>query len=325
MLAATCAFFAYEAIAADGPIVAVQEALKKQQLLSAEPTGVLDFQTRAALRKFQTQRGLQPTGEIDTPTLEALQKQAAAAPADKPGREPIKAIVKEDGEFLKKVEKASGTEAISQPTGATTQQAAAAPPTVAPPTTTPSADVPQFPVVPPPPAPGVAAPDVTPPPVPAPPAPDRPPSGEPSTSPERTPTSTVSEPEKKSEKVSSKTEGTKNRVTEKPRAGRKAEQTPLAQTEATSSPEARESQPAAADAARGTELGVTSSAESERDSRQPVGRSGKRARTSRAPAIGGGHQSKPSTYPATPVPVRRAEAVQPPRRDGFFDRLFKDD
>ena len=333
MLAATWGFFAHGLIGADatnGPIVAVQEALKKQQLLSAEPTGVLDFQTRAALRKFQTQRGLQPTGEIDTPTLEALQKQAAAAPPDKAGREPIKAIVKEDGEFLKRVEKAPGAETTSQPTGVTAPTAPAPPPpTVAPPTI-PSAEVQQFPVVPPPPAPGVAAPAVTPP-LPAPPAPDRPPNAEPPTSAEQTPTSTVAEPEKKIEKVSGKTEAVKNRVTEKTRsvATRKRD-VPVAQTDARSSPERRESQPAGADPTRGTESGIASgptptSTESALHSGEPVGRSGKRPRTSRTPPVARGPETKTSTYPATPVPVRRAEAVQPARRDGFFDRLFKDD
>ncbi len=38
----------------------------------AEPTGILDPQTRAALRSFQEGSGLEPTGELDDATLQAL-------------------------------------------------------------------------------------------------------------------------------------------------------------------------------------------------------------------------------------------------------------
>jgi hypothetical protein len=40
----------HSAIAADGPISAVQEALKRQQFYFGEATGELDEDTRAALR-----------------------------------------------------------------------------------------------------------------------------------------------------------------------------------------------------------------------------------------------------------------------------------
>src|SRR5882757_4679428 len=45
-------------IAAEMPISAVQETLKREQFFYGEPSGVLDEPTRAALRRFQIRHGL---------------------------------------------------------------------------------------------------------------------------------------------------------------------------------------------------------------------------------------------------------------------------
>ena len=97
-------------IAAEGPLVAVQEALIREQLLSSPATGALDDATRAALLRFQIRRGLPATGEMDTATMQALQNPAPSAqpPAPAPptarAPEPPQAIVEKDREFLEKVE-----------------------------------------------------------------------------------------------------------------------------------------------------------------------------------------------------------------------------
>ena len=108
------------AAAAEGPVTAVQEVLKKQQLLSEEPNGTLDDATRTALRQYQGHRGLPATGEIDTATLEVMERAAeegANGPdqpnTNVPGVAP--ATVKKDREFLdqigvKSVEKGPGAQ-----------------------------------------------------------------------------------------------------------------------------------------------------------------------------------------------------------------------
>jgi peptidoglycan hydrolase-like protein with peptidoglycan-binding domain len=97
--------------AADGPIAAVQEALVKQQLLAGEPSGVLDESTRAALRTFQTRHDLPATGEIDTATLEALQKptETSSSATESRRKENVVAVLAQttaesDREFLREVE-----------------------------------------------------------------------------------------------------------------------------------------------------------------------------------------------------------------------------
>ena len=60
-------------IAAEMPISAVQETLKREQFFYGEPSGVLDEPTHAALRRFQIRYGLPVSGEIDKATLQALQ------------------------------------------------------------------------------------------------------------------------------------------------------------------------------------------------------------------------------------------------------------
>lgn len=60
-------------IAAPGPVSAVQEALKQEQLFAGEANGILDENTQSALRNFQLRKGLPITGEIDAGTLQALE------------------------------------------------------------------------------------------------------------------------------------------------------------------------------------------------------------------------------------------------------------
>src|SRR5262245_6421086 len=69
------------ATAEEGPIYAVQDALKREQFFVGERTGVLDPPTRSALQRFQSRHGLPETGEMDTETLKALQ---TSAEADRP-------------------------------------------------------------------------------------------------------------------------------------------------------------------------------------------------------------------------------------------------
>jgi len=103
--------------AAEMPISAVQEALKREQFFYGEPSGVLDEQTHAALRRFQIRYGLPVSGEIDKATLQALQspleKDAAGTPppvagaASKAGSTAASTSEK-DREFLRNLDR-SGT------------------------------------------------------------------------------------------------------------------------------------------------------------------------------------------------------------------------
>jgi len=104
-------------IAAEMPISAVQETLKREQLFYGEPSGVLDEPTHAALRRFQIRYGLPVSGEIDKATLQALQspreKDAAGAPAPVAGAasnggSATGPTAEKDREFLRDLER-SGT------------------------------------------------------------------------------------------------------------------------------------------------------------------------------------------------------------------------
>lgn len=55
-------------------VAGVQNRLSNLGLLQAPSDGVLDEQTRKALRVFQCSEGLEPTGEPDEPTRERLRK-----------------------------------------------------------------------------------------------------------------------------------------------------------------------------------------------------------------------------------------------------------
>jgi peptidoglycan hydrolase-like protein with peptidoglycan-binding domain len=47
----------------------IQSALKREGALSGEPTGKWDDPTIAAMKKYQQDQGLNPTGKIDAQTL----------------------------------------------------------------------------------------------------------------------------------------------------------------------------------------------------------------------------------------------------------------
>lgn len=107
--------------AADGPVSAMQDALRREHLLAGESTGALDEPTRAALRQFQVRRGLPATGEIDTATLQALESKVGKGPSDGrwQSREMVTASLKEaiaeqDRDFLRQVE-ARETPATAEP------------------------------------------------------------------------------------------------------------------------------------------------------------------------------------------------------------------
>ncbi len=109
LCAVVLAVFLQSSIAADGPVSAVQDALKREKFYFGESTGELDDGTRAALRRFQIRQGLPPTGEIDTATVEKLQAStpAASPPAvvtAPPASKPIEAIAEKDRQFLQRVE-----------------------------------------------------------------------------------------------------------------------------------------------------------------------------------------------------------------------------
>jgi peptidoglycan hydrolase-like protein with peptidoglycan-binding domain len=78
LLAALIALSGQGLRAAEGPVVAVQAALQKQQLYFGELTGTMDEPTKQALRNFQARNRLPATGEIDSATLDMLQSPAAA-------------------------------------------------------------------------------------------------------------------------------------------------------------------------------------------------------------------------------------------------------
>lgn len=107
--------------AADGPIIAMQDALRRENLFMGERTGVLDAETQSALRRFQVQRGLPATGQVDAATLQALQRSvdttqptvrslpsAAAVAALNPE------IVVQDKEFLQKLEESEAAREQAQ-------------------------------------------------------------------------------------------------------------------------------------------------------------------------------------------------------------------
>ena len=101
---------AQDAFAADGPIKAVQQALKRDQFLFEEPSGKMDDATHAALKRFQIRQGLAVTGEIDTATLQALESAPpSSTPPEKVSSQPKaiagipKATVEEDRQYLEQL------------------------------------------------------------------------------------------------------------------------------------------------------------------------------------------------------------------------------
>jgi peptidoglycan hydrolase-like protein with peptidoglycan-binding domain len=54
-------------------VSAVQEELKDRGYYQAKPNGILDQETRAALRRYQAEHGLAESGRIDRATLDKLE------------------------------------------------------------------------------------------------------------------------------------------------------------------------------------------------------------------------------------------------------------
>ena len=67
----------------------IQAALGRDGSFTGSPSGKWDDDTAAAMRRFQTSHGLNPTGKLDAPTLERLglgsQTAGVAAPTPPPG------------------------------------------------------------------------------------------------------------------------------------------------------------------------------------------------------------------------------------------------
>ncbi len=120
-----CALFAslcagsHPLSAAEGPVAALQETLRKQLYYSGPTTGIMDAETRASLKRFQIHEGLPVSGEIDTATLQSLQAVSGTPPvstvnalkrSDSPVRERAHQVVQSDREFLQRME---GTEAVA--------------------------------------------------------------------------------------------------------------------------------------------------------------------------------------------------------------------
>jgi peptidoglycan hydrolase-like protein with peptidoglycan-binding domain len=305
LLQAAILSFSLQAMAAEeGPIYAVQDALKREQFFSGERTGVLDPPTRTALRRFQSRNGLPETGEIDTHTLQALQRSTEVGRPVIESRPPVTkesapnpAIVSKDRQFLQNIEAAETAREQQIAASSDLSASPALPPSPAPnPEPIQSSEAvrsPQPAVNPPPPP--LAALEAQPPPSPAQPAVTAP------TVPDAT-----AQPDRKAERR--KREVSKNRPAEKPRQPdrRKVE-------------ELHRDPPIPPASSR-----VAESVEEP----EPLDSGGVRIiRSKTITSPDGRTLTRTTSSPETVAPtVRRAERVEPRRKnEGFFDRLFKDD
>ena len=70
-------------------VIEIQSALAKDGAFQGSPNGKWDDSTSAAMRKFQSAHGLNPSGKLDAPTLQRLglgsQTAGVAAPTPPPG------------------------------------------------------------------------------------------------------------------------------------------------------------------------------------------------------------------------------------------------
>ncbi len=131
----------HEAQASDPQVTAVQEALKREQFLFQEPTGVMDDATRSALRRYQIRNGLPASGEIDSATSQALQNKgddksnapltSAAVPSAIPGIP--KTVRDEDRRILNELEAKDGAVAADKPAKPVPPADSIHPPQLAPP------------------------------------------------------------------------------------------------------------------------------------------------------------------------------------------------
>jgi peptidoglycan hydrolase-like protein with peptidoglycan-binding domain len=313
--------------AAEGPIYSVQDALKREQFFTGERTGVLDRPTRTALQRFQTRHGLPDTGEVDTATLQALQSSAEAGrpviasqpPAIKESAS-SEAIVEKDREFLQNLQAVeTGREQVPAPPQVSASSALPPPAPVADPA---PAQAPA-PVQPLPPVSDPApteVPEVAPPPAPVQATAAPPPVPE-----------TFVKPSRKAEVA--KPEVAKSRPVEKlrPLAPSKIEQPTRTQSSDFPARQQSELEPIGSEPPRRAERRIPparSRVEESNDDPEPLDSGGVRIMRSTTTTAGpdGRTYTKTTTYPGTLTPVRRAEPVEPRRKkDGFFDRLFKND
>jgi peptidoglycan hydrolase-like protein with peptidoglycan-binding domain len=321
--AAVLALSLHGLAAAEGPIYAVQDALKREQFFSGERTGVLDQPTRNALQRFQTRHGLPDTGEIDTATLQALQSSAEV------GRPVIESqtsatkdsalsddIVQKDREFLRKLKTAeAGREQnVPAPSELSASSALSQPAPAADPAPVQASEpVQSLPPVPDPTS--AVVPEV---------APPSPPPVQPTAAAPSDPDTSV--------QPSREAEVAKSRPVEKrrPHTSRKVEQPIREYGSDSPAHQQPELDPIANAPQRRAETRIppaNSKVVVNEDNWEPLDSGGVRITrsTTRVTGPDGRTYTKTTTYPGT-VPVRRAEPVEPRRKkDGFFDRLFKDD
>jgi hypothetical protein len=105
---------------ADPQIAAAQESLKSQGFYRGEISGENNNQTAAAITRYQVQRGLEVTGELNEETLRALRVDPSQAdgagpkPTSQPKAEPWRTLREQDREFLKQLTSGQPTEPAEQ-------------------------------------------------------------------------------------------------------------------------------------------------------------------------------------------------------------------
>jgi hypothetical protein len=94
---------------ADSQIAAVQKSLESQGFYRGATTGQIDNETAAAITRFQAQRGLEVTGELNQETLRALGINLSQSSEENTDRrtpakaEPWQALRQQDREFLERL------------------------------------------------------------------------------------------------------------------------------------------------------------------------------------------------------------------------------
>ena len=88
-------------------VSAVQTELKEQGYYKAKPNGILNQETRAALRRYQTEHELTVSGRIDRATLEKLGIEYPVTGKEKDRNHP-KGVVAKTGSAVKDTASATG-------------------------------------------------------------------------------------------------------------------------------------------------------------------------------------------------------------------------
>jgi hypothetical protein len=306
--------------AAEGPIYAVQDALKREHFFVGERTGVLDQSTRTALRRFQTRHGLPDTGEMDTATLQALQSSTeddrpaieSKSPATKDSAL-SEDVVEKDREFLRKLNTVEAGREQNVPAPSELSASSALPRPV------PAAD--PAPVQAPKPAQSLPS-------VPDPASAIHPEVAQPPSSPVQSTADAAPDP---FVQLSREAEVAKRRPIEKGglRISRQVEQPTRGYGSDSPAHQQPEPDPIASAPQRRAETRIpkaNSKVVENDDDWEPLDSRGVRIIRSTITITGpdGRTYTKTTINPGT-VPVRKAEPVEPRRKkEGFFDRLFKD-